>query len=71
MGTAAAPAMIPAQPAQPTSWAPTAKVSAGALAASVTALILNHWKLNFSPGDGAAITSLITFAVQYWVPNKK
>jgi hypothetical protein len=66
MATGTVPAMAPA-----TSWAPTAKVSAGVLAASATALILNHWKLEFSPGDGAAITTLITFVVQYWVPDRK
>ena len=67
---AAAPA--PAQP-QTTSWAPTAKVSAGVLASAVTILVFqfvpgaNTW----TPAVAAAITQVVTFAVQYWVPERK
>jgi len=64
------------QPAAPTSWAPTAKVSVGALAGAATTLVLvilraNNVKGIETPEIGAAITSLITFVIQYWVPERK
>lgn len=62
----------PAQP-QTTSWAPTAKVSAGVLASAVTILIFQ-----FVPGANgwpaavaASITQIVTFVVQFWVPDRK
>jgi hypothetical protein len=63
-----------ASPAQPTSWAPTAKISAGALAAAATTLILFFMKeagwQDLSAELGAAMTSLLTFAIQYFVPDR-
>lgn len=62
------------QPGSTTNWAPTAKVSAGILAASLTTLLL-PWlsRVNFSPGpaEAAALTTLITFVIQYMVPDRK
>jgi hypothetical protein len=64
-----------ADPTPPTSWAPTAKVSAGVLAASITALIIGFAKnrgwTDIAGPDGAAITSVITFIIQYVVPERK
>jgi membrane protein YdbS with pleckstrin-like domain len=56
-----------------TSWAPTAKVSAGILASAVTILIVqfvphaNTW----TPAAAGAITQIVTFVVQYMVPERK
>jgi len=62
-------------PAQTTSWAPTAKISAGALAAAATTLMLFFMKpagwQDLSAEVGAAMTSLLTFAIQYFVPDRK
>lgn len=59
----------------PTSWAPTAKVSVGVMAASATTLALSLSKQftghDLSAADAAAITTLVTFAIQYWVPERK
>jgi hypothetical protein len=59
----------------PKNWAPTAKVSVGILAASITTLLLPFWKkLTHSDLDATqatAITTLITFTIQYWVPERK
>jgi membrane protein YdbS with pleckstrin-like domain len=62
------------QPAPtPTSWAPTAKVSAGVLASAITILIVqfiphaNTW----TPAVAGAITQITTFIVQYMVPERK
>jgi hypothetical protein len=56
-------------------WAPTAKVSAGILAASITTLILPFLKKltgsDLSVSDGAALTTLITFVIQYLVPERQ
>lgn len=55
-----------------TSWAPTAKVSAGVLASAVTVLIVQFvpgatgWK----PAVATAITQVVTFLVQYMVPER-
>jgi hypothetical protein len=63
----------PAQPTTTTDWAPTAKVSAGVLASAVTILIFqfvpeaNKW----TPAVAASITQIVTFVVQYWVPDRK
>jgi hypothetical protein len=61
------------------SWAPTAKVSAGVLAGAVTilltALLGPHWRhwtqQDMTPGVGAAIANILTFAIQYWVPDRR
>ncbi|HEX7286638.1 MAG TPA: hypothetical protein VF532_10685 [Candidatus Angelobacter sp.] len=56
-----------------TSWAPTAKVSAGVLASAVTIMIIqfvphaNTW----TPAVAGAITQIVTFVVQYMVPERK
>ena len=60
-------------------WAPTAKVSAGVLAGAATILISAflspHWKnwtqQDMTPAIGAAIANILTFAIQYWVPDRK
>lgn len=75
----AVPAPAPAAPAQaaaakPTNWSPSAKVSAGVIAAAVTTLLLSYakthgWK-EISGGDGAALTTVITFVIQYLVPER-
>ncbi|HMG35828.1 MAG TPA: hypothetical protein VKM94_17975 [Blastocatellia bacterium] len=53
-----------------TDWAPTAKVGVGALAAAITTLIIAFWK-SATAAEAAAITTLITFAVQYLIPDRK
>ena len=61
-----------ARAAKKTSWAPTAKVSAGVLAGAVTVLVVQlvpgaeHWK----PAVATALTQVITFVVQYMVPER-
>jgi len=72
-----ATAAVSQQPTQPapntTSWAPTAKVSAGILASAITILIVqfvphaNTW----TPAAAGAITQIVTFVVQYMVPERK
>jgi hypothetical protein len=60
-------------------WAPTAKVSAGVLAGAATILISAflgpHWKnwtqQDMTPAVGAAIANILTFAIQYWVPDRR
>lgn len=60
-------------------WAPTAKVSAGVLAGSLTILITTflapHWKnwtqQDMTPAALTAITTIVTFAIQYWVPDRR
>jgi hypothetical protein len=60
-------------------WAPTAKVSAGVLAGAATilisALLGPHWKTwtqqDMTPAVGAAIANILTFAIQYWVPDRR
>ena len=77
MATAAAPAVPAAsdQAAAKTDWSPTAKVSVGALAGAGTTLLLVILKANNVKGIdsaevGAAITTLITFLIQYTVPER-
>jgi hypothetical protein len=70
------PEVPPPVPAAATSWAPTAKVSAGVLAGAGTTLIVGLIKPhlpNFAsdPGIVGAITSILTFVVQYLVPERK
>ena len=67
---------LPGPTAAPTSWAPTAKVSAGALGGAATTLLLVMLKANNvqaidTPEVGAAITAILTFLIQYWVPERK
>ncbi len=60
-------------------WAPTAKVSAGVLAGAATILISAflspHWKSwtqqDMTPAVGAAITNILTFVIQYCVPDRR
>lgn len=62
------------QPGSTTNWAPTAKVSVGILAASLTTLLLpllSKANINPDPAQAAALTTLITFAIQYMVPDRK
>ena len=64
---------------QKTNWTPTAKVSVGVLAGAVTmiltAILAPHWKnwtsQEMTPAVGGAITSIITFIIQYWVPDNR
>ncbi len=56
--------------------APTAKVGVGALAGSITvmtlAILRAKWPTLVQDSQvGAAITSLLTFVVQYLVPERK
>ena len=70
--TAEKPTAAKARAAKKTSWAPTAKVSAGVLAGAVTVLVVQlvpgaeHWK----PAVATALTQVITFVVQYMVPER-
>ena len=62
-----------------TNWTPTAKVSVGVLAGAVTmilsAILAPHWKnwtsQEMTPAVGAAFTSIITFIIQYCVPDNR
>ena len=78
------PTVVPPQPPQsPTSsksdWSPTSKVGVGALAGGLTVLIMTfmgppweRWYHQAIPATvGAAITNILTFAIQYWVPDRK
>jgi hypothetical protein len=59
----------------PASWAPTAKVSIGVMAASATTLAMSLAKQftghEMSAADAAAATTLVTFAIQYLVPERR
>jgi hypothetical protein len=75
----AADAQVMAQQAggqqQAKNWAPTAKVGTGVLAASVTTLVFSLWKSKTGSDLGsaetaAAFTTLITFVIQYLVPER-
>ena len=76
MAAPAPAAPVAADPATTpqTSWAPTAKVSAGVLAASVTTLVIgyakNHGWTAMDAADSAALTTVITFVIQYLVPER-
>jgi hypothetical protein len=72
----AAPALAGpnAQPAPTTSWAPTAKVAVGTLAGAVTLItirILRHFNYTPVAEVGGAITTLVTFVIQYMTPERK
>jgi hypothetical protein len=55
-------------PAKTVNYIPSVKVSAGGLAAAVVALILSFY--DPTPEQSAALTTLITFGIQYLVPEK-
>ena len=62
------------EPTPTTNWAPSAKVSVGILEASVTALLLPLLKqanINLDPTQAAALTTLVTFVIQYMVPERR
>ena len=69
------PSTSPALAVPVTRWAPTAKVSAGILAASITSLILPFWTQltghDLTAPQAAAFTTVITFVIQYWVPERR
>ena len=65
---------LTSQPVSTTNWAPTAKVSVGILAASMTTLLLPLLGLahiNPNATQAAALTTLITFVIQYMVPERR
>jgi hypothetical protein len=71
------PAMATTPPATATKWtAPTAKVTTGVVAASLTTLIFSLWvpltghKLEWPPESAGALTTLVTFVMQYLVPER-
>jgi len=73
----AAPAqtIVPEQSTTTTkNWTPTAKVSVGILAASITTLLLPLWKKlthsDLEATQATALTTLITFTIQYLVPDQ-
>ena len=78
---ASATAPIPIQSTTPSqvvqaaaSWAPTAKVAVGALAGAVTLIIVQvcgHYGLKFSAEAGGAVTTVITFIIQYMTPERR
>jgi hypothetical protein len=56
-----------------TDWAPQTKVAMGGVAGAITILILavlGKMGLQFSEIEAAALTVLLTFLVQYLVPNQ-
>ena len=73
-----APPTTPASAAA-TSWTPTTKVSAGVVAASATALFIPLlsplWKKltgnDLSATEGAALTTVIAFVIQYLIPERR
>jgi hypothetical protein len=58
-----------------TSWAPTAKVSVGVLAGAITLLalrIIQHYvHVDVSADTSSALTSVLTFVIQYMTPERK
>ena len=69
------PSTLPTSVVTQSGWAPTAKVSAGILAASVTSLMVPFWTQltghDITAPQAAAFTTVITFVIQYWVPERK
>jgi len=69
------PNPVAASAAQPTGWAPTAKVSVGVLAGAITLLavrILQHYThADISADTSSALTSILTFCIQYMTPERK
>jgi len=72
-------ALAPASTQPKTNWVPTMKVGSGALAGAMTVLVmaflgphLKDWAGGANPESvSAAITGIVTFAIQYWVPEKR
>ena len=66
--------VVPEQ-STPKNWAPTAKVSVGILAASITTLLLPLFKKltnsDLEATQATALTTLISFTIQYLVPERK
>jgi hypothetical protein len=65
---------LPPRTESTTNWAPSAKVSVGILAASMTALLLpllGKANINLDATQAAALTTLVTFVIQYIVPERK
>ena len=83
MAAHAQPAHVPVAVApaseRKTNWIPTRKVGTGALAGAVTTVVLAFLGAYLKDGSGAAnsasisaaITTIITFGIQYWVPENK
>ena len=78
MAAAAQPAAANVAPAGPTSLHPNAKVSAGVLAGAFSILLCSflkmHWK-GWTGGDlslpeTGAITTVLTFLIQYLIPER-
>lgn len=63
----------PKSPATTTNWAPSAKVTTGVLAGAVTMLIFEFvpHASTWTPATAAAITQIVTFVVQYMVPERQ
>jgi hypothetical protein len=61
-------------PASATSWAPTAKVAAGPLAGGISLIVttaLTAYGVKWvTPAVGGAITTIITFVIQYMTPER-
>jgi hypothetical protein len=53
-----------------TNWAPTAKVSVGVIAAAVVTLVTGVFWTKATGSEAAALTTLITFGIQYLVPER-
>jgi len=75
--SAAAPRTTPVAGSLPapqaTSWAPTAKVAVGTIAGAATILfveILSKRGIILSAEAGGAITTILTFFIQYWTPER-
>lgn len=67
-----AAAAVPQPQPQATSWAPTAKVSVGVLGSAIVTIIMTFWKNHpWTSAETAALTSIVTFIVQYWTPERK
>jgi hypothetical protein len=72
-------AVAPASTQRKTNWVPTRKVGTGALAGAVTVLVMTFVGPYLKDGPGAAnsasisaaITMILTFGIQYWVPENK
>jgi len=71
-------AVAPVSTRQMTNWVPTRKVGTGALAGATTVLVmaflgphLKDWASGTNPEwISAALTSIVTFGIQYLVPEK-
>jgi hypothetical protein len=73
MGTSAT-AVAAAKTAPATSWAPTAKVAVGTLAGAITLItiqVLGHYGFKISAETGGAVTTVLTFVIQYLTPERR